>query len=155
MEALEGGAELHLASFCPADAELRLVGTDDPAFAALCRGLLAADTRREQGPRRRSRPRRGSSCWPPAPQSPGPGLLPTAGPRGPWQNGTVRVLLNIACTKMMPAVLLAGSGLVQRFYATDIADRSRAAGHCRAARPRRGGPGTGKPHQVEPRGTSH
>ena len=35
MEVLKDGTELHLASFCLADAELRLVGTDDPAFAAL------------------------------------------------------------------------------------------------------------------------
>ena len=35
MEVLQDGTELHLASFCLADAELRLSGTDDPAFAAL------------------------------------------------------------------------------------------------------------------------
>jgi hypothetical protein len=35
MEVLKDGTELHLASFCLADAELHLEGTDDPAFAAL------------------------------------------------------------------------------------------------------------------------
>ncbi len=35
MEVLKDGTELHLASFFLADAELRLVGADDPAFAAL------------------------------------------------------------------------------------------------------------------------
>ncbi len=35
MEVLKDGTELHLASFCLADAELRLAGADDPAFAAL------------------------------------------------------------------------------------------------------------------------
>ena len=35
MEVLRDGTELHLASFCLADAELRLDGVDDPAFAAL------------------------------------------------------------------------------------------------------------------------
>jgi len=35
MELLKDGTELHLASFCLADAELRLEGADDPAFAAL------------------------------------------------------------------------------------------------------------------------
>ena len=35
MEVLQDGTELHLASFCLADAELRLSGADDPAFAAL------------------------------------------------------------------------------------------------------------------------
>ena len=35
MEVLEDGAELHLASCCLADAELRLVGADDPAITAL------------------------------------------------------------------------------------------------------------------------
>ncbi len=35
VEVLKDGTELHLASFCLADAELRLVGADDPAFAAL------------------------------------------------------------------------------------------------------------------------
>ena len=35
MEVLQDGTELHLASFCLADAELRLSGTDDPAFPAL------------------------------------------------------------------------------------------------------------------------
>ena len=32
---LKDGTKLHLASFCRADAELHLVGTNDPAFAAL------------------------------------------------------------------------------------------------------------------------
>jgi hypothetical protein len=35
MEVLKDGTELHLVSFCLADAELRLAGADDPAFAAL------------------------------------------------------------------------------------------------------------------------
>ena len=35
MEVLKDGTELHLASFCLADAELRLEGADDVAFAAL------------------------------------------------------------------------------------------------------------------------
>ena len=35
VEILKDGTELHLASFCLADAELRLEGADDPAFAAL------------------------------------------------------------------------------------------------------------------------
>jgi hypothetical protein len=35
VEMLKDGTELHLASFCLADAELRLAGADDPAFAAL------------------------------------------------------------------------------------------------------------------------
>ena len=35
MEVLKDGTELHLASFCLADAELRLAGCDDPGFAAL------------------------------------------------------------------------------------------------------------------------
>ena len=35
MEVLKDGTVLHLASFCLADAELRLEGADDPAFAAL------------------------------------------------------------------------------------------------------------------------
>ena len=35
MEVLKDGTELHLASFCLADAELQLAGTDDPAFEAL------------------------------------------------------------------------------------------------------------------------
>ena len=35
MEVLRDGTELHLASFCLADAELRLDGVDDPAFADL------------------------------------------------------------------------------------------------------------------------
>ena len=35
VEVLKDGTELHLASFCMADAELRLAGADDPAFAAL------------------------------------------------------------------------------------------------------------------------
>ena len=35
MEVLKDGTELHLASFCLADAELCLAGADDPAFAAL------------------------------------------------------------------------------------------------------------------------
>ena len=35
VEVLKDGTVLHLASFCLADAELRLEGTDDPAFAAL------------------------------------------------------------------------------------------------------------------------
>ena len=35
VEVLKDGTELHLASFCLADAELQLVGADDPAFAAL------------------------------------------------------------------------------------------------------------------------
>ena len=35
VEVLRDGTELHLASFCLADAELRLAGDDDPAFAAL------------------------------------------------------------------------------------------------------------------------
>ena len=35
MEVLRDGTELHLASFCLADAELRLEGADDPAFTAL------------------------------------------------------------------------------------------------------------------------
>ena len=35
VETLRDGTELHLASFGPADAELRLEGVDDPAFAAL------------------------------------------------------------------------------------------------------------------------
>ncbi len=35
MEVLKDGTELHLASFCLADAELHLNGADDPAFAAL------------------------------------------------------------------------------------------------------------------------
>ncbi len=35
LEVLRDGTELHLASFHPADAELRLAGVDDPAFAAL------------------------------------------------------------------------------------------------------------------------
>ena len=35
LEVLKDGTELQLASFCLADVELRLVGTDDPAFAAL------------------------------------------------------------------------------------------------------------------------
>ena len=35
VEVLRDGTELHLASFCLADAELRLTGADDPAFAAL------------------------------------------------------------------------------------------------------------------------
>jgi len=32
MEVLKDGTELHLASFCLADAELHLTGADDPAF---------------------------------------------------------------------------------------------------------------------------
>jgi hypothetical protein len=35
MEVLKDGTELHLVSFCLADAELRLAGADGPAFAAL------------------------------------------------------------------------------------------------------------------------
>ena len=35
VEVLKDGTELHLASFCLADAELRLTGTDDQAFTAL------------------------------------------------------------------------------------------------------------------------
>jgi hypothetical protein len=35
LEVLRDGPDLHLASFCLADAELRLAGEDDPAFAAL------------------------------------------------------------------------------------------------------------------------
>ncbi len=35
VEVLKDGTELHLVSFCLADAELRLEGADDPAFAAL------------------------------------------------------------------------------------------------------------------------
>jgi hypothetical protein len=35
VEVLKDGTELHLASFCLADAELRLEGADDPAFAEL------------------------------------------------------------------------------------------------------------------------
>ena len=35
VEVLRDGTELHLASFCLADAELRLEGQDDPAFTAL------------------------------------------------------------------------------------------------------------------------
>ena len=35
MKVLKDGTELHLASFCLADAELRLVGSDDPAFTEL------------------------------------------------------------------------------------------------------------------------
>jgi hypothetical protein len=35
MEVLKDGTELHLASFCLADAELHLAGADDPAFATL------------------------------------------------------------------------------------------------------------------------
>ena len=35
VEVFKDGTELHLASFCLADAELRLAGTDDPALAAL------------------------------------------------------------------------------------------------------------------------
>ncbi len=35
MELLKDGTGLHLASFCLADAELRLEGADAPAFAAL------------------------------------------------------------------------------------------------------------------------
>ncbi len=35
VEVLKDGTELHLASFCLADAELRLEGADDQAFAAL------------------------------------------------------------------------------------------------------------------------
>jgi hypothetical protein len=35
MELLRDGTELHFASFCLADAELHLAGTDDPAFSAL------------------------------------------------------------------------------------------------------------------------
>jgi hypothetical protein len=35
VEVLKDGTELHLASFCLADAELRLAGTDDPAFTPL------------------------------------------------------------------------------------------------------------------------
>ena len=35
MEVLQDGTELHLASFCLGDAELRLDGVDDPAFADL------------------------------------------------------------------------------------------------------------------------
>ena len=35
MEVLKDGTELHLASFCLADAELRLEGADDPMFAVL------------------------------------------------------------------------------------------------------------------------
>ncbi len=35
MVVLKDGTELHLASFCLADAELRLEGTGDPVFAAL------------------------------------------------------------------------------------------------------------------------
>jgi hypothetical protein len=35
VEVLRDGTELHLASFCLADAELRLEGADDPAFATL------------------------------------------------------------------------------------------------------------------------
>ena len=35
VEVIKDGTELHLASFCLADAELRLAGADDPAFAAL------------------------------------------------------------------------------------------------------------------------
>ena len=35
MEVLRDGTELHLASFCMADAELQLFGADDPAFAEL------------------------------------------------------------------------------------------------------------------------
>ena len=34
LEVLEEGTEFHLASFCLADGELCLAGTDDPAFAA-------------------------------------------------------------------------------------------------------------------------
>ena len=35
VEVLKDGTELHLASFCLADAELRLAGADDPAFTPL------------------------------------------------------------------------------------------------------------------------
>ncbi len=35
VEVLKDGTQLHLASFCLADAELRLEGAGDPAFAAL------------------------------------------------------------------------------------------------------------------------
>ena len=35
MEVLKAGTELHLASFCLADAELLLEGADDPMFATL------------------------------------------------------------------------------------------------------------------------
>ena len=35
VEVLRDGTELHLASFCMTDAELRLAGSDDPTFAAL------------------------------------------------------------------------------------------------------------------------
>ena len=35
VEVLKDGTELHLATLCLAEAELRLTGTDDPAFAAL------------------------------------------------------------------------------------------------------------------------
>jgi hypothetical protein len=35
VEVLKDGTEVHLASFCLADAELRLTGTDDPAFEML------------------------------------------------------------------------------------------------------------------------
>ena len=35
VDVLRDGTELHLASFCLADAELRLTGADDPAFAPL------------------------------------------------------------------------------------------------------------------------
>ena len=35
VEVLKDGTELHLATLCLAEAELRLTGTDDPAFAEL------------------------------------------------------------------------------------------------------------------------
>ncbi len=35
VEVLKDGTERHLASFCLADAELRLAGADEPAFATL------------------------------------------------------------------------------------------------------------------------
>ena len=38
MEVLRYGTELHFTSFCLADADLTLTGTDDPAFAALKAG---------------------------------------------------------------------------------------------------------------------
>jgi hypothetical protein len=46
MEVLKYGTELHLASFCLADAELRLAGAGDPAFAALQYADVPSSSRR-------------------------------------------------------------------------------------------------------------
>jgi hypothetical protein len=55
MEVLKDGTELHLASFCLADAELRLESTDDPAFAALKVKYRSSKPTCWAGPRRACR----------------------------------------------------------------------------------------------------